>query len=180
MQFGRSMTPKTGNAEPDCKNIFQLFAHTGWMTIVLKHYICSDWSETRYVVGRILHQHLRSGNAVNRHFVVWDKRKIIIAAESARQSSSNRFDGDEDSLKIENSINFASDSVQKKKRDSEARSSVRCWNCDRKGHKSVRRRRGIGMETLINIKGGSTRSCECVLRTLMGQSLLHLPVTSVS
>ena len=54
-----------------------------------------------------------------------DKRKQMIAAKRSRQSSSNRFDGDEDSLKIEDSVNFASDSVQKKKSESEARSSVR-------------------------------------------------------
>ena len=52
-----------------------------------------------------------------------DKRKQIIATERARQSFSNRFD----SLKIKVSVNFASDSVRKKKRESEARSSVRCW-----------------------------------------------------
>ena len=60
-----------------------------------------------------------------------DKRKQMIAAERARHSSSNCFDGNEDSLKIEDSVNFASDSVRKKKRDSEARFLVRCWKCNR-------------------------------------------------
>ena len=41
----------------------------------------------------------------------------------------------EDSLKIEDSVNFASDSVQMKKRESEMRSSE-IWKCDRKGHLS--------------------------------------------
>ena len=65
-----------------------------------------------------------------------DKRKQMIAAERARQSSSNRLDGNEDSVKIDDSVNFASDGVQNKKRDSDAKSSVRCWKCDRQGHKS--------------------------------------------
>ena len=60
----------------------------------------------------------------------------MIAAERARQSSSNRLDGNEDSVKIDDSVNFTSDGVRKKKRESEAKSSVRCWKCDRKGHKS--------------------------------------------
>ena len=47
------------------------------------------------------------------------KRKQMIAAERARQSTLNRFDGDEDSLKIEDSVNFASASVRQKKRESE-------------------------------------------------------------
>ena len=58
----------------------------------------------------------------------------MIAAERARLSSSNCLVGD--SLKIEDSVNFASDSVRKKYFESEARSSVRRWKCDRKGHKS--------------------------------------------
>ena len=41
----------------------------------------------------------------------------MIAAERASQYSSNRFDGDDDSLKMEDSVNFASDSVPKKKRE---------------------------------------------------------------
>ena len=49
----------------------------------------------------------------------------MIAAERAPQSSSNRFDADKDSLKMGGSANFASDSVQKKKRQSEARPSVK-------------------------------------------------------
>ena len=63
----------------------------------------------------------------------------MIAAERARQSSSNRLDGNEGSVKIDDSVNFVSDGVRKKKRDSDAKSTVRCWNCwkcDRKGHKS--------------------------------------------
>ena len=60
-----------------------------------------------------------------------DKRKQMIATERARQSSMN-----EDSLKDEDSVNFASGSIRKKNCDSEARSLVRCWKCDRKGHKS--------------------------------------------
>ena len=103
-----------------------------------------------------------------------DKRKQMIGAEQARQSSSNRFEGDKDCLNIEDSVKFASDSVQNKKRESETRSSVRCWKCGRNGHKSfeliARRGRRIGVEMLTKIKGGSTRSCGCVLRTVMGQS----------
>ena len=38
----------------------------------------------------------------------------MIAAERSRQLSSNCFNGDEDTLKIDDSVNFASDSVQKK------------------------------------------------------------------
>ena len=45
----------------------------------------------------------------------------MIAAERARQYSSNQFDGDEYSLKIEDSVNILSDSVRKKKRKSETR-----------------------------------------------------------
>ena len=52
---------------------------------------------------------------------------LEITAEHARQSSLFRFDGDKDSLKMEYSATFASDSVKKNKRKSEARSSVRCW-----------------------------------------------------
>ena len=66
--------------------------------------------------------------------LIRDKKKRIIAAVRARQSSSNRLDGDEDSLKIGDSVNFASVGVRKKKRDSDAKSSVRCWKCHRKGH----------------------------------------------
>ena len=59
----------------------------------------------------------------------------MIAAERARQSSSNRFDDDE-RLKTKDSVNFATDSVQRKKRESEARSLVRCWKCDCEALKS--------------------------------------------
>ena len=62
-----------------------------------------------------------------------DERKQMIAAERARQSSSNHL---KDSVKIDDSVNFALDSIRKKKREREAGSSVRCWKCDRKGHKS--------------------------------------------
>ena len=57
----------------------------------------------------------------------------MIAAECSRQSFSNRFDSNEDSLKMEDSVN----GVRKKEHDSDVRSSVRCWKCDHKGHKRV-------------------------------------------
>ena len=50
----------------------------------------------------------------------------MVAAERARPSSANCFDGDEHCLKIKDSVNFASGSIiRKKKRESKARSSVR-------------------------------------------------------
>ena len=62
--------------------------------------------------------------------------KQTIASERVRQSSLHCSDGNDDSLKMEDSVNFASDSVRKKKRESEARSSVRCWKCNCKSQRA--------------------------------------------
>ena len=40
-------------------------------------------------------------------------------------------------MKIEDSVNFASDTARKMKCESGVRSSVRCWKGDRKGYKSL-------------------------------------------
>ena len=53
---------------------------------------------------------------------------------------------------------------------------------DRNDHKSFEcphreKRKKISVDILTTIEGGSTRHCDCVLRTLVGQSLTHLPVT---
>ena len=74
----------------------------------------------------------------------------MIAPKRARQSSSNR----QDSLKIKNSVNIASDSVRKKKRDSEATRALSVL--------IARSGRRICVKMLTMIK----RSYECVLRTL--------------
>ena len=39
--------------------------------------------------------------------------------------------------------------------------------------------RRIGMEVLMKIQGGSTRSCEYVLMTLMGQGWIDAPATNI-
>ena len=60
----------------------------------------------------------------------------MIAAERARLQSSDRSGGDEPT---EDHVNFVSDRGRMKRRGKDksgAKSSLRCWSCDRKGHKS--------------------------------------------
>ena len=81
----------------------------------------------------------------------------MIAAVRARQSSSNHSDDDEDSSKMKDSANIALDSVRKKKRERGAMLSMRCWKCNRKGHKCFecphrekRKKRGVELLMMID------------------------------
>ena len=62
--------------------------------------------------------------------------------------------------------------------------SVRCWKCDRKNYMSferayLKKRSRMGGEMLMQIGRGRTKSCECVLRTLIRMDRSVTDVASV-